>query len=243
MVLKSLDEKIVSLIVKAIREKMPAIPVEKRMKSFEEVDLGFSKKQAFNESRRCLQCGSGAVISDECVACFNCVIVCPYGVPIAGEERAKIDISQCQACGICAAECPSSAIDVRLETREKSRKKLKKALDSAKKESPEDFAIEFYCQYQEPETPPAPQKRKKTKQYPVGKPCMARIGVKQLLQPFEEGAAEVEIYKCEQDDCRFTGCDEWIEKHIESAQKILGQIGMDTEKLKFIKYKKEKSKK
>ena len=219
---------------------MPAIPVKKRMKSFEEVDQGFSKKQAFNESRRCLQCGSGAVISDECVACFNCVMVCPYGVPVAGEDRAKIDISQCQACGICAAECPSSAIDVRLETRDKSRKKLQEALESAKKESPDDFSIEFYCQYQEPETPPSSLKRKKAKQYPLGKPCMARIGVKQLLQPFEEGAKEVEIYKCEQDDCRFTGCDEWIIKHIENAQKILGEIGMDTEKLKFTRYPEEK---
>lgn len=242
MVLRSLDEKIVNLVVKAMREKMPAIPVEKRLKSFEEVDQGFSKKQVFNESRRCLQCGAGAVISDECVACFNCVMVCPYGVPVAGEDRAKIDISQCQACGVCAAECPSSAIDVRLEPREQSRRKLEEALKSAKKESPEDFSIEFYCQYQEPETPPTPQKRKKAKQYTVGKPCMARIGVKQLLQPFEEGAKQVEIYKCEQDDCRFTGCDEWIIKHIENAQKILGQIGMDTGKLKFVKYSQENSK-
>jgi NADPH-dependent glutamate synthase beta subunit-like oxidoreductase/coenzyme F420-reducing hydrogenase delta subunit len=242
VVLRPLDEKIVSLVVKSMREKMPAIPVQKRMKSFEEVDRGFSKKQVFNESRRCLQCGAGAVISDECVACFNCVMVCPYGVPVAGEDRAKIDISQCQACGVCASECPSSAIDVRLEPRERSRKKLQKALEHARKESPEDFSIEFYCQYQEPETPPTPQKRKKSRQYPVGKPCMARIGVKQLLQPFEEGAKEVEIYKCEQDDCRFTGCDEWIIKHIENAQKILGQIGMDTGKLKFVKYSQEKSK-
>jgi len=152
VVLKPLDERIVNLIVKAVRQKMPTLPVEERIKHFEEVNLGYTWEQAVEEAQRCLNCGFGAVISDECVACFNCVLVCPYGVPAPGEERAKIDISQCQACGICAAECPASAIEVRLETKEDSRRKLKETIKTAKEESLEDFSIGFYCHYQEPDT-------------------------------------------------------------------------------------------
>lgn len=231
-VVMPLDEKIVNLIVKALRQKMPTLLAEERIKTFDEVNLGFTWQQALLESRRCLNCGAGAVISDDCVACFNCVLVCPYGVPAPSEEKAQIDISQCQACGICASECPASAIDVKLETKEESRKKLKDVIESAREEAPEDFTIEFYCQYQEPESLP---KDKKRGRYSMSKPCMARIDVYQFIRPFEEGSKGVEINKCEHHhECRFKGCDEWIRKHIESARKILEEIGIDADRIKLV---------
>lgn len=229
-VLRPLDEKIVSLIVKAVRQKMPTLPIEERIKSFDEVNLGFSPEQALACAQRCLNCGAGAVVSDECAACFNCVLVCPYGVPVAGQEKAQIDISQCQACGICAAECPASAIDVRLETREESRRKLKETIETARREKPGEFAIEFYCQFQQSESATSD----KGAGYGVGKPCMARIDLYQLIHPFEAGSKAVTINKCEHHECHFKGCDEWIQKHVENARKMLGEIGLDAERLKVI---------
>ncbi len=235
IVLRPLDEKIVNLIVKTLRQKMPSLPIHERIKTFDEVNIGFTREQAVTEAQRCLNCGAGAIISDECIACFNCVLVCPYGVPVAGDEKAKIDINQCQACGICASECPASAIDLKIETKEKSREKLEKALGAAKKESPENFVIEFYCEFQESKL----ASDEKTNVYKIGKPCMARVDVAQLLRPFESGANAVQINKCEYHECRFKGCDEWILRHVESAKKILKDIGVDSERLKIL-YKEEK---
>jgi formate dehydrogenase beta subunit len=234
-VLRPLDEKIVNLIVKSVREKMPTLPIAERIKSFDEVNLGYNAEQAMRCAQRCLNCGSGAAVSEECVACFNCVMVCPYGVPAAGEEKAHIDISQCQACGICAAECPASAIDVRIETKEESRRKLDKAIETAKKGAPDKFTIEFYCQYQQSEGSPG----KEGEKYSIGKPCMARIDVSQLIRPFEEGSSAVQINRCEHHECRFKGCNEWILKHIDSAKKMLGDIGIDAERLKIVYEEKE----
>lgn len=231
VVLRPLDERIVSLIIKAVRQKMPMLPTEERIKSFKEVQLGFTWDQAIQCAQRCLNCGAGAVVSEECAACFNCVLVCPYGVAAPGEEKAQIDISQCQACGICAAECPANAIDVKLETREVSRKKLKKAVETAKKDELKDFSINFYCQYEQPTGP----SEKKKGSYTVGKPCMARVSVYQLIQPFEEGSKGVEIHKCgHEKECRFKGCEKWIIKHIERAQKMLKDIGIDADRVKVI---------
>ena len=39
------------------RQKMPSLDVDKRAKSFEEVDLGFTELAALAEADRCFQCG------------------------------------------------------------------------------------------------------------------------------------------------------------------------------------------
>ncbi len=48
------------------------------------------------------------------------------------------------------------------------------------------------------------------------------------------------IRKCELDDCRFKGCDEWIKKHVDSAKKILEEIGIDSKRLKLVYEKEER---
>ncbi len=90
---------------------MPTFPVEERINNFAEVDLGFTQEQACSEAHalpelrgRGIGCGPVRRVS----IVFSYVrSECP-----SGRENAEIDISQCQSCGICAAECPASAIDV-----------------------------------------------------------------------------------------------------------------------------------
>ena len=53
-----LNERIVKLIHKANRQKMPVLPVEKRTNSFAEVELGYTWEQATQEAQRCLKCGT-----------------------------------------------------------------------------------------------------------------------------------------------------------------------------------------
>jgi heterodisulfide reductase subunit A len=60
----------------------------------------------------------GGVISEvepgKCVACLTCVRTCPYYVPVINEQGvAKIDVATCRGCGICAAECPVKAIQLK----------------------------------------------------------------------------------------------------------------------------------
>ncbi len=56
-----------------------------------------------------------SVDADKCVYCLTCVRVCPYhamGKNI--EERVAQPVTTaCQGCGICAAECPAEAINMR----------------------------------------------------------------------------------------------------------------------------------
>jgi len=50
---------------------------------------------------------------ERCAACLTCVRLCPFGVPVIGDEgKAVIDTTKCKGCGTCAAECPAKAIDL-----------------------------------------------------------------------------------------------------------------------------------
>jgi len=49
------------------------------------------------------------VISDECIACGNCVPECPVDA-IAEGSPYTIDAATCTDCGSCESVCPVSAI-------------------------------------------------------------------------------------------------------------------------------------
>jgi Pyruvate/2-oxoacid:ferredoxin oxidoreductase delta subunit len=55
------------------------------------------------------------VDEEKCAYCLTCVRVCPFGAMGKDVEArvAKVILSACQACGICVAECPAEAIQMR----------------------------------------------------------------------------------------------------------------------------------
>lgn len=57
-----LNENMVKLIPKENRQKMPILPVEKRIISFDEVELGYNWDQAVKEAHRCLKCGTSELV-------------------------------------------------------------------------------------------------------------------------------------------------------------------------------------
>ena len=52
------------------------------------------------------------VRSEKCVFCLTCVRICPHGAAEIDlvQEAAFINPAACQACGMCAADCPAQAI-------------------------------------------------------------------------------------------------------------------------------------
>jgi len=54
------------------------------------------------------------VDQDKCVACLNCVRICPYQVPFINENGvAQIEVTNCYGCGICVGVCPVRAISLK----------------------------------------------------------------------------------------------------------------------------------
>jgi 2-oxoacid:acceptor oxidoreductase delta subunit (pyruvate/2-ketoisovalerate family) len=74
--------------------------------SFEPYVKTLSAHEVQNEASRCMHCG-------RCTQCDNCLIFCP-DVSILDRTRQTfgyaVDYDYCKGCGICAAECPRSAM-------------------------------------------------------------------------------------------------------------------------------------
>jgi pyruvate ferredoxin oxidoreductase delta subunit len=54
---------------------------------------------------------------EKCTRCLTCVMFCPDGAIIWVPDKKDIefDMSFCKGCGICANECPTKAIEMKLE--------------------------------------------------------------------------------------------------------------------------------
>ena len=54
---------------------------------------------------------------EKCTRCLTCVMFCPDGAIrwIPEKRDIEFDMSFCKGCGICANECPTKAIEMKLE--------------------------------------------------------------------------------------------------------------------------------
>jgi ferredoxin len=51
---------------------------------------------------------------EACTGCGMCATVCPHGVFVVEDGKARIvDLDACMECGACAVNCPADAIAVR----------------------------------------------------------------------------------------------------------------------------------
>jgi len=100
-------------VEKKDRGKMPEVSVVSRIKTFDEVELGYTEEQALKEASRCLECG--------CTAAFTCQLreyAAEYGASFGGfggevvsdppDERhpfIRLEPEKCILCGRCIRIC------------------------------------------------------------------------------------------------------------------------------------------
>jgi len=65
---------------KIARQSAPVLQVSERVKTFAEVNEGFSEEMAADEMCRCMTCGGKAYIAypEDCMTCYTCEMRCPY---------------------------------------------------------------------------------------------------------------------------------------------------------------------
>jgi coenzyme F420-reducing hydrogenase delta subunit/Pyruvate/2-oxoacid:ferredoxin oxidoreductase delta subunit len=229
----------VEVIRKIGRLEPEIVPPEARAKDFEPVEIVYDWQAAVNEARRCLRCGVGAEIlfQDKCASCLTCLRVCPYHVPhLDASGTIEISVDQCQACGICVAECPARAIVLRKPyERRQITDELDHVLKSVAESNVKPLIVGFCCQYGlfGTGTLASLWRGAKAGVWIVPVLCIAKVEAEHMLRAFEVGAEGVFIAGCGEQCARDNTAD-WVRQRVKKVKKTLTEIGLKPERIQAL---------
>ena len=216
------------------RSRIASLPVEQRLSSFSEVGSPFSEDLATKEALRCLHCYLGARVNKEkCISCLTCLRVCPLQVPTVSKVgEITIDPFVCQACGMCALECPVQAIEISLDPGGEIAREVEKAIASS--QHLDHVIVVFFDLHGNF----GPKDLKGLREdYPNVLPVMIfglrRIDRSDILKAFECGADAVFLAGCPPDTDPFPEAGDRIKRRTAHARTQLEALGLDGGRLEI----------
>jgi len=171
--------------------------------------------------------------SEYCSKCLICYSICPFEAISLNKETGDLilDIEKCQVCGLCFSACPSSSIEIAYyET-----SMLSSCVEKMRKDN-----LMLICKG----SMINPQVRESLKKHGILDdnslqlyvPCIGRIPPEFLLKALKNGVKKIVIVPCESDKCRFNvGSNVGVFRLI-LLQRLLRQIGLDSDALFFYRY-------
>lgn len=234
-----LPDKVASKVRVLSPSAVDILPPEKRVKDFSEIERGLTEAEALAEAKRCLACTTGALADEaKCAACLTCVRICPFEVATV-DKTAAMPQDECQACGLCAAQCPAAAIALKRFGTNQMKEKLQQMVPAIKEKNTTIPVIVSYCCLFEM----TGRKfiRQAEEEYPhkgvvpIMIPCVARLSVADLLSPFEVGADGLLIIACGEGSCLYPTAEDRLLNRVRQAKSILTEIGLEEERIDYWK--------
>jgi quinone-modifying oxidoreductase, subunit QmoB len=167
---------------------------------------------------------------EKCVICLTCYRSCQHGAITWVDGVAKVQEQACQACGICASECPMNAIQIKTY----SDQDILEKLDAIPKEGLN--LVAFCCKNS---AIPAYEEAKKLELSTADSlsvielPCAGKIDTEFIMEAFLKGIDGVVAVGCHTGNCKSEKGSIFARQRIAEVQKMLEVAGLEKERLAF----------
>jgi coenzyme F420-reducing hydrogenase delta subunit len=155
------------------------------------------------------------------------------------DQTAVMPQDECQACGLCAAQCPAAAIALTRFGTNQMKEQLQQLVPAIKNKRTTTPVIVSYCCLFEMTGRKFVREAEATYPeagiVPIMIPCVARLSTADLLSPFEVGADGLVIIACSEGSCLYPTAEDRLLTRVRQAKSVLAEIGLEEERIDYWK--------